>query len=100
MLHLNQFIWYFNSILAARYDDVFEQIDVGRLFAYANHCLLSQDESNFNECHKVLVEIFTHPIVVVNYSDKGEETSETKSLVTNMYNSQVRGIVKSITLWI
>ncbi|KII67978.1 hypothetical protein RF11_01979 [Thelohanellus kitauei] len=80
----------FQEILKYQYDEVLESIQVGRLISMASNGLLSQEESTFNECHKVLVELFTRP-----YTSICKKRPETNSIVVRLYNSHVHRIVKN-----
>ncbi|KII73875.1 hypothetical protein RF11_10065 [Thelohanellus kitauei] len=76
-------------ILEKQYDTILEDIDIGRLVAVASHGLQSQNEKTFNECHKVLTELFLHPSTSIC-----KKRFETTLIVDRLYNSHVHRIVK------
>ncbi|KII68282.1 hypothetical protein RF11_06723 [Thelohanellus kitauei] len=76
-------------ILEHQYDEVLNHMNIEKLVPIASGGLLSQEELTFKECHKVLIELFTHPSTpILNLSP------ETKSMVVRLYNSYIGQIVK------
>ncbi|KII64025.1 hypothetical protein RF11_14649 [Thelohanellus kitauei] len=84
-----------NPILAEQYENILEKIDFGNIVELTSRGLLLEVKSTFNECHKLLTEVFIHPSFSDNSWGKCEPRPETKSIVSSLYNSHVHGIVKN-----
>ncbi|KII64027.1 hypothetical protein RF11_14652 [Thelohanellus kitauei] len=95
LLFVKRLMQLINPILAERYENLLEKIDIGNIVELASRGLLLEDTITFNECHKLLTELFIHPTLSDYSCGKCKSRPETKSIVGNLHNSHVHEIVKN-----